>query len=86
MEFRNPIVPNHFAQMYGSCNIDESKLAANLEEIKNISSWLKDFHTFKLPEKVSMLKALDKFQGKTGVIKLIINQKDLITISIMSGN
>lgn len=55
MEFRNPIEPNLFAQMYGRESVLESILAENLEQIKKVSMWLQEFHSFKLPEKISLI-------------------------------
>ena len=86
MEFRNPIEPNPFAQMYGTDSVLESTLSENLEQIKKISMWLREFHSLKLPEKISMIKTLEPMQGRHGVLRLIINQKALITISVSSGS
>jgi len=33
-----------------------------------------------------MIRTLEKLQGRFGVIKLLVNQKELITISVMVGN
>ena len=61
-------------------------LVENTEEVKKITLWLKEFNNLRLPEKLSMIKALEELQGKHKVIKLLINQKALITISVMVGN
>lgn len=72
--------------MYGEDSIIQSILANNPDQIKKISRWLHEFHTLKLPEKISLIKTLEPLQGKRGVIRLIINQKALITISVSSGS
>jgi len=86
MEFRNPIEPNPFAQVYGMDSILESTLAENPEQIKKVSLWLQEFHSLRLPEKISMIKTLEPMQGKRGVLRLIINKKALISISVSSGS
>lgn len=86
MEFRKPIDPNPFAQMYGKDSILQSTLANNPDQIKKISRWLQDFHSLKLPEKISLIQTLEPMQGRRGVIRLVINQKALITISVSSRN
>ena len=86
MEFRLPIEPNPFAQLYGIDSMQESTLVNNPEQIKKVSKWLQEFHSLKLPEKISLLKTLERMQGRWGMLRLIINQKSLITISISSGN
>ena len=57
-----------------------------MEEVKKISSWLKEFNQLKLQEKLSLIKALEHFQHNIKAIKLIINQRALITINVKHGN
>ena len=86
LELIYPISPNPFAQIYGPERIYESVLADNTEEVKKVSLWLKEFSNLKLPEKLSMIRKLEVLQGKHKVIKLLINKKALITISVMVGD
>jgi len=58
--FRNPIVPNPLAQLYGHERVVKSLLASNTEEIKKITLWLKEFHSLKLPEKLSKIRTLNR--------------------------
>jgi len=60
LEFRNPIVPNPFAHLYGPDRVATSVIANNQEEIKKITLWLKEFHSLRLPEKLSMIQTLER--------------------------
>ena len=75
LELRDPIVPNPFSQLYGADQSVETLIADNMDEVKKLTIWLKDFPNLRLYEKINMINTLEKCQQNCGAIKLIINQK-----------
>jgi len=80
------ISPNPFTQIFCHEIIGEIKTSNNIERIKQLALWFKDFGMLKLVEKRHVLQQLDELQDEPKVLHFMINQTTLITISIISRN
>lgn len=54
--------------------------------IKQHAGWFNEFGNLRLTEKIQILQKMDDLQGEPKALKFIINQKALVTISVISSN
>lgn len=73
LEFRKPVEPNPFSQLFCSESLDSPQIENNPDEVKRITGWIKEFGNLKLQEKLSLLQTLDRLQGRKATFRMWIN-------------
>jgi len=86
LRIRDNIEPNPFAQAFSHKRIGSLETGNNHELIKQHAEWFHEFGNLRLIEKLQILNKLDGLQGQPKALKFAINQKALVTISVLSPN
>jgi len=86
LKLRESITPNPFAQVFGHERIREIQTNNNEEMIKKHAGWFNKFGNLRLTKKIQILQKMNDLQGELKALRFIINQKALVTISVISSN
>nr|AXB54821.1 polyprotein [Pinus nigra virus 1] len=86
LRMRDNIEPNPFSQVFSHEKIGTIETDNNQEVIKQHAEWFHEFGNLRLVEKIQILRKMDDLQGHPKALKFAINQKALITISVLNSN